>query len=53
VAAIRRTSTFTVLGEPSRTRDTLSSRLAGTGLLLERWTTDPEDLFASALLRRA
>jgi L-histidine N-alpha-methyltransferase len=35
------------------TRETLSSRLAGTGLLLERWMTDPEDLFASALLRRA
>lgn len=35
------------------TRDSLSSRLAGTGLLLERWTTDPEGLFASALLRRA
>ena len=34
------------------TRETLSSRLAGTGLLLERWTTDSEDLFASALLRR-
>ena len=35
------------------TRGSLSSRLAGTGLLLERWTTDPEGLFASALLRRA
>ena len=34
------------------TRDSLSSRLAGTGLLLDRWTTDPEGLFASALLRR-
>jgi L-histidine N-alpha-methyltransferase len=34
------------------TRDSLSSRLAGTGLLLDRWTTDPESLFASALLRR-
>jgi L-histidine N-alpha-methyltransferase len=34
------------------TRDSLSSRLAGTGLLLERWTTDPEGLFAFALLRR-
>ena len=35
------------------TRDSLSSRLAGTGLLLERWTTDPEGLFASALLRHS
>ena len=35
------------------TRDSLSSRLAGTGLRLERWTTDPEGLFASALLRRS
>jgi L-histidine N-alpha-methyltransferase len=35
------------------TRESLSSRLAGTGLRLDRWTTDPEGLFASALLRRA
>jgi L-histidine N-alpha-methyltransferase len=34
------------------TRDSLSSRLAGAGLLLDGWTTDPEGLFASALLRR-
>jgi L-histidine N-alpha-methyltransferase len=34
------------------TRESLSSRLPGTGLLLDRWTTDPESLFASALLRR-
>jgi L-histidine N-alpha-methyltransferase len=35
------------------TRESLSLRLAGTGLLLDRWTTDPEGLFASALLRRS
>ncbi len=35
------------------TRDSFSSRLAGTGLLLDRWMTDPEGLFASALLRRS
>ena len=29
------------------------ARLAGTGLVLERWITDPERLFASVLLRRA
>ena len=34
------------------TRESLSSRLPGTGLLLDRWTTDAESLFASALLRR-
>jgi L-histidine N-alpha-methyltransferase len=34
------------------TRESLSSRLPGTCLLLDRWTTDPESLFASALLRR-
>jgi L-histidine Nalpha-methyltransferase len=35
------------------TQDSFSSRLPGTGLLLDGWTTDPEGLFASALLRRA
>jgi L-histidine N-alpha-methyltransferase len=35
------------------TRESISSRLAGTGLCLDRWTTDSEGLFASALLRRA
>jgi L-histidine N-alpha-methyltransferase len=35
------------------TRESLSSRLTGTGLDLESWLTDPEGLFASALLRRA
>jgi L-histidine N-alpha-methyltransferase len=35
------------------TRDSLTARLAGTGLVVERWLTDPEDLFASVLLRRA
>jgi len=34
------------------TRESLLSRLAGTGLSLERWCTDREELFASALLRR-
>ena len=34
------------------TRDSFSSRLPGTGLLLDRWMTDPDGLFASALLRR-
>jgi L-histidine N-alpha-methyltransferase len=34
------------------TRESLSERLAGTGLRLERWITDPEALFASVLLRR-
>jgi L-histidine Nalpha-methyltransferase len=34
------------------TRESLASRLAGTGLVLERWITDRESLFASALLRR-
>jgi L-histidine N-alpha-methyltransferase len=29
-----------------------ASRLAGTGLRLDRWFTDPEQLFASALLRK-
>ncbi len=31
---------------------TLSARLSGSGLALERWITDAEGLFASALLRR-
>jgi L-histidine N-alpha-methyltransferase len=35
------------------TRESLSSRLTGSGLLLDRWTTDSEGLFASALLRRS
>jgi L-histidine Nalpha-methyltransferase len=30
----------------------LASRLAGTGLTIERWITDREGLFASALLKR-
>ena len=34
------------------TRESLASRLAGTGLVLDRWITDRENLFASALLRR-
>jgi len=34
------------------TRETFPSRLRGSGLELERWMTDPQDLFASALLRR-
>jgi L-histidine N-alpha-methyltransferase len=34
------------------TRESLTARLAGTGLVLERWFTDPEELFASVLLRR-
>ena len=34
------------------TRETFESRLTGTGLELERWITDPQCLFASALLRR-
>jgi L-histidine N-alpha-methyltransferase len=35
------------------TRQSLEARLEGTGLRLERWFTDPEPLFALALLRRA
>ena len=35
------------------TQESFASRLAGTGLVLERWITDPEHLFASVLLRRA
>ncbi len=34
------------------TRESLTARLAGTGLVVERWITDPECLFASVLLRR-
>ena len=35
------------------TRESFSARLAGTRLRVERWFTDPECLFASALLRRS
>ena len=34
------------------TRESFSAHLAGSGLRLERWITDPQRLFASALLRR-
>jgi L-histidine N-alpha-methyltransferase len=34
------------------TRDSLEARLLGTGLCVEGWYTDPDELFASALLRR-
>jgi L-histidine N-alpha-methyltransferase len=34
------------------TRSSLEARLAGSGLVLDRWITDPAGLFASALLRR-
>jgi L-histidine N-alpha-methyltransferase len=34
------------------TRESFARRLAGSGLAVERWITDAEDLFASALLRR-
>ena len=34
------------------TRQSFASRVAGTGLRLDRWFTDPEQLFASALLVR-
>jgi L-histidine N-alpha-methyltransferase len=34
------------------TRESFAARLRDSGLLLERWLTDPENLFASALLRR-
>jgi L-histidine N-alpha-methyltransferase len=34
------------------TRESFAGRLPGTGLVLERWITDPASLFASALLRR-
>jgi L-histidine N-alpha-methyltransferase len=33
------------------TRESFARRLAGSGLAVERWITDAEDLFASALLR--
>ncbi len=35
------------------TRESFTAHLQGSGLALERWITDPECLFASALLRRA
>ncbi len=35
------------------TRDSFGARLADTGLVLEAWHTDPDDLFAAALLRRS
>ena len=35
------------------TRDSFAARLAGTGLALDRWYTDPDDRFALALLARA
>jgi L-histidine Nalpha-methyltransferase len=34
------------------TRESFAARLSGTGLTLDHWYTDPESLFASALLRR-
>ena len=34
------------------TRESLAARLEGSGLAIEEWITDPEALFASALLRR-
>jgi len=34
------------------TRETFERRLAGSGLVIERWLTDPERLFACVLLRR-
>jgi L-histidine N-alpha-methyltransferase len=34
------------------TRASLELRMRGTGLALERWHTDPEELFALTLLRR-
>jgi L-histidine N-alpha-methyltransferase len=34
------------------TRPSLQALLAGTGLCIESWYTDPEDLFAAVLLRR-
>ncbi len=34
------------------TRQSFTSRVAGTGLRLDRWFTDPDQLFASALLVR-
>lgn len=35
------------------TRESFTGRLEATGLRLERWFTDPEELFALALLRRS
>ena len=35
------------------TRASLEGRLAGTGLSVECWYTDPESLFASALIRKS
>ena len=34
------------------TRRTFGERLLGTGFMLERWLTDPENLFALAVLRK-
>jgi L-histidine N-alpha-methyltransferase len=34
------------------TRESLETALGGTGLMLDEWWTDPESLFALALLRR-
>jgi L-histidine N-alpha-methyltransferase len=34
------------------TRDSLEALLPGTGLRIDRWYTDPDELFASVLLRR-
>jgi len=34
------------------TRESLESALRGTGLMLDEWRTDPDSLFALALLRR-
>jgi L-histidine Nalpha-methyltransferase len=34
-------------------RETLAERIQGTGLVLDEWRTDPESLFALALLRRS
>jgi L-histidine N-alpha-methyltransferase len=34
------------------TRESLARRLWASGLEIEEWTTDPQELFASALLRR-
>ncbi len=35
------------------TRESFSRRLAGTGLVVDRWHADPDGLFALTLLRRA
>jgi L-histidine N-alpha-methyltransferase len=35
------------------TRETLQERVEGTGLVLDTWRTDPESLFALALLRKS